>query len=205
MKKNWFTLLLIFTTFNICFAQLNRTGSFIENSAVYPISGDVTVTYNAGIISVQFENNFSTVQGITLEVFLGKSNNLNTATDLKISTAPLDSGTPMSTPITGSRTFTASSGTNLYEFDNVLVYCTSANVLWGYVNLCENSLNLTTGPLPSDTYRGEQIILSSSLIDNNATVSFETKDTIVLNENFEVPNSSNFNAAVDATHGCLIE
>jgi len=205
MKKNCFTLIFVFIAFNISFAQLDRTGTFIENSAVYPISGDVTVTYNAGTINVKFENNFSTIQGITLEVFLGKSSNLNRATDLLISTEPLDSGTPMSTPITGARTFTISSGTNLYDFDNVLVYCTSADVLWGYANLCENTLNLSTNPLPSDVYRGEQIISSSSKIGNNSTVSFETKDTIALNSNFEVPNSSNFNAIVDATYGCLIE
>lgn len=205
MKKNWFIVLFIFCFLNSSFAQLNRTGTFVQNSAIYPISGDVTVTHSGGTISVEFENNFATVQGITLEVFLGKSSNLNRSTDLVISTEPLDSGTPMSTPISGSRSFAVPSGINLYDYDNVLVYCTSADVLWGYANLCENILNLSANPLPSDTYRGEQIISSSSNVDNNANVTFETKDTIVLNTNFEVPNSSNFNALLDTTFGCLIE
>lgn len=205
MKKKYLTLLFICCSIYSSIAQLNRTGSFIQNSAVYPISGDVTVIYNAGSIIVEFENNFSTIQGITLEVFLGKRNNLDTNTDLLISNEPLDSGTPMSTPITGSRTFTPPLGTNLYDFDNVLVYCTSANVLWGYANLCKNALNLTANQLPSDIYRSEQIISSSSILSNNGSVSFETKDTIVLNANFEVPDSNNFNAIVGSTSGCLIE
>jgi len=205
MKKNYFTLLFICLSVYASFAQLNRTGSFIENSDVYPISGDVTVTHNDGSLVVEFEDNFSTIQGITLEVFLGRSNNLNRSTDLLISTAPLDSGTPMSTPITGSRTFDPPSGTNLYDYDNVLVYCTSADVLWGYANLCKNELNLSANQLPSDTYRSEQIILSSSQIANNANVSFETKDTIVLNTNFAVLDSCNFNAIVGTSQGCIIE
>jgi len=197
----WFLLFL----FNISLAQIIRTGSFVENSAIYPISGDVKVTNNAGMVSVEFENNFSTIQGITLEVFLGKSKNLNRATDLLISTAPLDSGTAMSTPITGSRTFTVPLGTSLYEFDNVLVYCTSADVLWGHANLCENFLNLTNSPLPTDTYRGEEIILSSVLLENGADVIFETKSQIVLDTNFEVPVLSNFTAIADPLYGCTIE
>ncbi len=205
MIKNWFTLLFIFGILNMSFAQLNRTGFFIEDSEEYPISGDVTVSYTEGTIEVTFENNFSTIQGISLEVFLSNSDVFDWINDLKISTAPLDSGTPMSTPITGSRTFTVPTGTNLYDFDNVIVYCTSANVLWGYANLCENHLNLSTNALPTDTYRSEQVILSNAIIDDNATVYFETKDTIALTQNFEVPVSSNFNALVDATYGCLTE
>ncbi len=205
MKKLSVSFILVFCLLNVAFAQLSRTGNFVANTAIYPISGDVTVTSNAGIISVQFENNFSTIQGIRLEVFLGKSKNLNTATDLKISTVPLDDGTAMSTPITGVRTFAVPLGTNLYEYDNVIVQCTVANVLWGHANLCESSLNLSTSPLPTDIYRGEQNILSSSMIDNAADVSFEAQNMILLDSNFEVPNTSDFSAVVGAAQGCVIE
>lgn len=205
MKKLVVSSVFVLTILNMTFAQLTRTGSFVAGTALYPISGDVTVTSNAGTITVEFENNFSTIQGIRLEVFLGKSKNLNTGTDLKISTVPLDDGTAMSSPITGTRTFAVPAGTNLYEYDNVIVQCTVANVLWGHANLCESTLNLSTSPLPTDLYRGEQSILSSSVIDNAADVSFEAQNMIVLDSDFEVPSSSNFDAVVGSTRGCIIE
>lgn len=204
MKKILFTILWI-TLLQISYAQITRSGSFTPGTTTYPMSGDVVVTLSGNTISVDFQSNFSTVQGITLEVFLSKTNNLNTSTDILISTAPLDSGTAMSTPITGMRSFTVPTGTNLYEYDNVIVQCTSANVRWGHANLCENTVNLAASPLPSDTYRGEQNIVSSSMVANSSLVAFEAETMITLSDNFEVPSTTDFQAVVGPTYGCTIQ
>ena len=120
-----------------------RSGSFVANNpALYPISGDVSVSEQGGVLTVVFESNFATIQGLRLEVFLSKSNQLDTSTDQMISLLPLDDGSDFMSPITGMRTFTAAAGTSIYDFDNVLIQCTIANVLWGHANLCESNLDI---------------------------------------------------------------
>jgi len=199
--------LLIFTIclFNVSFAQTTRTGSFIPGTTLYPISGDVTVSINGNTILVEFENNFSTVQGINLEVFLAHSNVLNYATDEKISTTPLDVGSSLGDPITGMHSFTVPTGINLFDYDNVLIQCTSAAVLWGYANLCESVLNISSIPLPSDSYTAESEIICNSMLDLNSDVSFETQNAIELNAAFEAPISTNFSALIGPNLGCIVE
>lgn len=206
MKNIAFLLFLLCTSYTVSQAQLVRTGSFIASMpGVYPISGDVIVTYIGNQVTVDFQSNFSTIQGITLEVFLAKRNSVNVGSDLIISTAPLDSGTPMSTPITGARTFTAPAGTTLYEYDNILVQCTSANLLWGHANLCNTTVTLASATLPTDDYRGEQNIIASTTNAGNSTVNMEAMDCIQLLPGFTTPMTTLYSAITGMGLGCIVE
>jgi len=190
----------------VAHAPIQRTGNFIANDGnVYPISGDVTVSQENGILTVVFESNFATIQGVKLEVFLSKSNALNPATDQKISLEPLDNGSPFMSPITGMRTFTAAQGTNIYEFDNVIVQCTSVNTLWGYANLCETNLDI---PIVANTdliYRAEDYISSAAMINSGLNIGYESSDYVELIEGFEVKKFSDFHAKAGSLYGCLVE
>jgi len=206
MKSFLTTLLIILFLSNFSYSQTSRTGSFVANNpSIYPISGDATWTNNAGVITVDFLSNFSTIQGITLEVFLAKTKTLNLSTDLKISLTPIDQGTSMGTQINGPYTFNVPAGTNLFEYDNILVQCTSASVLWGHANLCASNLILGNTPLPSDTYRGELTINSSSIIPNATSTNFEAQNSIVLDQGFEAQMISGFQADAGPGLGCIIE
>lgn len=206
MKYIILIIMIIFFFITNSTAQLDRTGSFTANMPnVYPISGDVSVAVVNGALEVTFESNFSTIQGITLEVFLSHNAIFEPAVDLKISTIPLGPGIGFEDPITGSHTFSTPVGVPLYQFNNVLVQCTSANVLWGHANLCESMLNLSTGPLPSDYYTSEQEIICNVPVDQTSLVVFQTGDNVQLNDGFEVPFLSSFETRISATSGCIIE
>lgn len=188
------------------FAQTSRAGSFVAlNPGIYPISGDATISNSGGTLTVDFLSNFSTIQGITLEVFLGKTKNLNLATDVLISTMPLDFGSSMGTPINGPLSFNVPPGVNLYDYDNILIQCTSANVLWGHANLCTSNLVLMAGSLPSDVYRGELTVSSSSSIDALTNSTFQAENEVNLIQGFEAQLTSEFLAQPGPGLGCIIE
>lgn len=191
-------------TSSTCFSQNLRTGSFIPDSPTYPISGDVSFSQVNGIKTVTFESNFSTIQGITLEVFLSKTNVLDVNTDVKISILPLDDGSPFMSPITGMRTFAVPANIDLFDFDNIIVQCTSANLQWGYANICEPLLDVTLNPIPDGLYRAAQDITSQTSVAAPASVRFESAQTILLNGGFEVPHTSAFVAHIDSASGCTI-
>ena len=113
-------------------AQIIRTGEFVQNSNVYPISGTATYTEVTNTEkTVKFEDNFKTIQGIQLEVFLSVDGDYDAEEDFKISDAPLDEGSAMNTPINGPIDFTVPSQVNIADYQYVVVQCTNANVLWG--------------------------------------------------------------------------
>lgn len=206
MKNLSLVTIIIFCFSSIGFSQITRTGNFVANMpSVYPISGDVTVNEVNGSLEVTFESNFSTIQGITLEVFLSNNAIYEPAADLKISTIPLGPGLNFQDPITGAHTFTVPAGIPFYQYDNVLVQCTSANVLWGHTNFCETSVNLGAGPLPSDFYRAEQEVICNVAVDQSSMVAFQTRDNIQLNSGFEVPFLSSFETKIGPSYGCVIE
>jgi len=205
MKKISLLLILSICLLNVTFAQITRTGSFIPGTTLYPISGDVTVYVNGNNLIIDFENNFSTVQGLNLEVYLSHSNVVNYATDLQITTTPLDLGSSLGDPITGFHTFTVPAGVNLFDYDNVNIQCTFAAVLWGYANLCENVLDISTPTLSSDSYLAESEIICNSILDINSDISFEAQNSILLNMGFEAPTSTNFDAILGTDLGCIVE
>lgn len=187
-------------------APIQRFGSFVADGPAYPISGDVTVTQDAsGVLTVVFESNFATIQGITLEVFLSKTNMLVTSTDQKISLMPLDNGSPFMAPITGMRTFTAAPGTTIYDFDNVLVQCTSANALWGHANLCESNLDIPSVVNSDLNYKAGGYVTSDAVINPGLSIGYEASDFVELQDGFEVPTTTDFVANVGPSYGCVIE
>jgi len=84
---------------------------------------------------VQFQNDFSTVQGLQLEVFLTTTPRLGQGgTELQISTQPLqddNGGMDLGDAITGMKTYTLPASVNLDDFSYVIIQCTMADVLWG--------------------------------------------------------------------------
>jgi len=110
-----------------------RTGSFIANDpSVYSISGSVEYIKDTdNTLTVAFKNDFATVQGSRLEVFLSTDDNFDND-DLLISQEPIGGGVGLGIAITGPQTFSVPSGVDFAQYDYVLVQCTSFNVLWGY-------------------------------------------------------------------------
>jgi len=187
---------------NLVNTEVIRNGNFVANMpSVYPISGDVILTSNNGAMTVDFASNFATIQGITLEVFLSKTNSLNTATDVLVSTIPLGPGIPFQGPITGAHTFNVPAGIGLYEYSYVLVQCTSANILWGYANICDMELTLNQQPLPAEIYLAEDIN-SSAILTTSGSYSFEASNDVGLSEGFQVPLSTLFIADAGTGVGC---
>lgn len=147
-------ILIIFIA-ALCFqnvhSQCTRTGNFVAaDPSQYPISGDATIIDNGNELMVRFEENFATVQGAMLEVFLSKTGTLDTANDLKISSDPLDRGSATGTPISGVHEFAVPSGITVEDFDHVLIQCTTINALWGNVALGDNEGNCGTTTLTRD-------------------------------------------------------
>jgi len=117
-----------------------REGVFVANDpGIYPVSGSARIEFlTDGTKHVIFDKDFVTIQGLRLEVFLSKTGILNLATDVKISTQQLqddNGGTDMNDPITGYNRFIVPASIELGDFDNVLIQCTQANLLWGNVTL----------------------------------------------------------------------
>jgi hypothetical protein len=184
-------------------ATISRNGNFVANMpAVYPISGDASLASENGNLTVHFDDNFVTIQGITLEVFLAKENILNTATDVKVSTIPLGPGASFQDPITGAHAFSVPTGVDFYEFNYILIQCTSANILWGYVNICELDLALHQQPLSAEIYLAEEIT-STSELSINSDYRFEGYNGLSLDTGFEVPLTTEFVGLTGQPYGCV--
>ncbi len=182
---------------------VSRNSNFVANMPnVYPISGDASLSDDNGNLTVHFDSNFATIQGITLEVFLSKQNMLNTSTDVKVSTIPLGPGIPFQGPITGSHTFTVPAGVDFYEFSYILVQCTSANILWGYVNICDMDLAINEQPLEGEIYLAEEIS-STSTLSTNGNYRFEGHNGVSLFTGFEVPLTTEFIGLAGQPYGCV--
>jgi len=139
MTLNCRTIIFICTCLlgihNFNHAQEDRQGSFIAGGSIYPIEGTVSLSTEGQVTTVNFGNDFKTVQGIRLEVFLSTDSDYDATQDLKISEAPLDQGSAMNTPISGAMSFTVPAEANADDYSFVVVQCTSASVLWGYAEL----------------------------------------------------------------------
>lgn len=130
-------LLAIFSSATLFSQQQIRTGNFIaNNSSIYPLTGGVEfVKEEDGSQKVNFKNDFATVQGIKLEVFLSEDAKFDIPDDLKISDEPIGMNVAMGIAITGPRSFTVPSDVDINTYSYVIVECTSANILWGYAEL----------------------------------------------------------------------
>ena len=147
MLSRFTLLLLILSTSSILFGQQQiRTANFIaNNSTVYPITGSVEfVKEEDGTQTVNFKNDFATVQGITLEVFLSTDADYDAADDFKISDDPIGMGVAMGIAITGPRSFVVPPEVDIATYDYVIVQCTTASTLWGYAELSSLDTNMST-------------------------------------------------------------
>lgn len=145
MKTKLLLLILFtFTIGNLTIAQCSRSGSFIAaDPTQYAISGGANITFMTnGSKVVNFESNFSTVQGLNLQVFLSPTPSYNPSTALQISTQPLqddNGGMDTGDVISGVKSFTVPASVELGDYDNVLIVCTVINALWGHVALGQNT------------------------------------------------------------------
>ena len=146
------TKLLLFAAFFISTnqfinAQCSRSGAFVQSDPGYFISGTGYVTFeNNGDKNVVFGNNFQTVQGADLRVYLSKTDDIATAGSdaIEVTTSQLindDGGTggPGTSPITGMMTFPIPSAVALDEFNFIVIQCITINERWGHVTLGANN------------------------------------------------------------------
>lgn len=177
MKKQllFFALFLIAAT-QLSYAQCQRFGMLdaVDDPTNYPVSGTANITFlTDGTKEVQFQNDFSTVQGLQLEVFLTTTPRLGQGgTELQISTQPLqddNGGMDLGDPITGMKTYTLPASVNLDDFSYVLIHCTLADVLWGRAQFGGASGADCSSLLSTEENRFQQITMLSDT-DNNRAV-----------------------------------
>lgn len=146
MKKQLLFFALLFLATHFITAQCSRSGSFVQSDPAYDISGDASLIFtNSGDKNVIFDSNFVTVQGLDLRVYLSKTDDILAlgSEALEVSTGPLlgDNGmsSPVLSPITGMKSFTAPSTVELADFSFIVIQCIGINERWGYVALGTNS------------------------------------------------------------------
>jgi hypothetical protein len=142
MKKiTLFCLLAIITQMSI--AQCVRTGTLvaIDEPSQYPVTGTSTQTFLInGTKQLSFGDDFVTVQGIQLRVFLSTTERLSDTGNesIEVTTEPLqddNGGQDMGDAITGPKTFDIPSSVEINDFNYVIIQCVSADVLWGRATL----------------------------------------------------------------------
>lgn len=139
-----------------------RFGTFVPNSpdtSTYPIEGTANITIaDNGTISVNFEDDFNSVQGFILQVFLSKTQNIDTDTPNDMNFIRVDqtgdllcdehqsfdedhNGHEMTKK--SIKKFTQNlTGVDINDYNYVILQCTKFNVPWGYAQLgAETTIN----------------------------------------------------------------
>lgn len=153
MKKPLlFGVLCMLASINISHSQCSRGGMFDStgnpNTSTYPISGSANITVgNDGNLTVNFENDFASVQGFQLQVFLSTTQQLNLSAPNTFLRVDQDGDLvcdPHSSfershneePMTGAITFSEDlTGVKLNDYQYIILQCVEFNVPWGFVNL----------------------------------------------------------------------
>jgi hypothetical protein len=145
MKTTLTLFLAIFAFTTISQAQCSREDQFeaIDDPAQYPVSGTASLEFQTdGSKQVVFADDFVTVQGIELRVFLSSTPRLaQGGSEIEVTTEPLqddNGGQDMNDPITGMKTFDVPASVNLSDFDYIIIQCVQADVLWGRADLGSN-------------------------------------------------------------------
>lgn len=145
MKTTLTLCLALFAFTTISQAQCSREDQFeaIDDPAQYPVAGTASIEFQTdGSKQVVFADDFATVQGIELRVFLSSTPRLAQGGDeLEVTTEPLqddNGGQDMNDPITGMKTFDVPASVNLSDFDFIIIQCVQADVLWGRADLGAN-------------------------------------------------------------------
>lgn len=145
-RKLLLIALLVAISSQFIYSQCERSGSFIQSDPAYSISGTGKILFETnGDKNVVFENDFMTVQGADLRVYLSKTDDIATvgADAVQISNQLENDGGgfggPGTSPITGMMTFSIPTDTNLDDFDFIVIQCIAINERWGHVTLGGNS------------------------------------------------------------------
>lgn len=145
MKTTLTLFLALFAFSTISQAQCSREDQFeaIDDPGQYPVSGTASLEFQTdGTKQVIFADDFATVQGIELRVFLSSTPRLaQGGNELEVTTEPLqddNGGQDMNDPITGMKTFDVPASVNLSDFDYIIIQCVQADVLWGRADLGAN-------------------------------------------------------------------
>lgn len=141
--KTTLTLIIAFLAFTaITNAQCLREGFFeaIDDPDQYPVSGVTTLLFETdGTKQVIFADDFETVQGLELRVYLSSTPRLNQGgNELEVTTEPLqddNGGMDTNDPITGMKTFDVPAEVTLSDYQYVIIQCVMADVLWGRADL----------------------------------------------------------------------
>jgi hypothetical protein len=146
MKTTLILCIALFAFTTITNAQCFREDTFeaIDDPDQYPVSGTATLLFNTdGTKQVIFGNDFATVQGLELRVYLSSTPRLNQGgSELEVSTMPLqddNGGMDTNDPITGMKTFEVPSTVTLSDYDYIIIQCVMADVLWGRADLGANA------------------------------------------------------------------
>ncbi len=138
MKKITIAIIALIAFSSITQAQCLREGTLaaVDDPVDYPVEGTAFLRFETdGTKQVIFADDFATVQGIELRVFLTTTVRLGQGgTELQVTTEPLqddNGGQDMNDPITGMKTFDVPDSVNLSDFNYVIIQCVQADVLWG--------------------------------------------------------------------------
>jgi len=138
MKKITIAIIALIAFSSITQAQCLREGTLaaVDDPVDYPVEGTAFLRFETdGTKQVIFADDFATVQGIELRVFLTTTERLGQGgTELQVTTEPLqddNGGQDMNDPITGMKTFDVPDSVNLSDFNYVIIQCVQADVLWG--------------------------------------------------------------------------
>lgn len=163
---------VLFSSFFTITAQCKRSGTFIPDSpnlSTYPIEGSANVTIDEnGAMSVNFESDFKSVQGFLLQVYLSKTQSIDTENanattfirvdqqgDLRCDPHGSTKRSHNEEPMTGAKSFTENlTDVDIEDYDYVILQCVEFNVPWGYAKLgdvigadCQQILSVTKNDL----------------------------------------------------------
>ena len=145
MKKTTLALIAFLLITAISQAQCFREGTLaaVDDPVDYPVEGTAFLQFETdGTKQVIFADDFATVQGIELRVFLTTTERLNQGGDeLEVTTEPLqddNGGQDMNDPITGMKVFDVPDTVNLSDYSYIIIQCVQADVLWGRATLGDN-------------------------------------------------------------------
>ncbi|MFT5892718.1 MAG: hypothetical protein ACI9Y7_002830 [Dokdonia sp.] len=190
MKKITIALIALIGISSITHAQCSREGAFaaIDDPAQYPVAGTGSILFETdGTKQVVFADDFVTVQGIELRVFLTTTERLDQGgTELEVTTEPLqddNGGQDMNDPITGMKVFDVPDSVNLGDFSYIIIQCVQADVLWGRVELGQNEgADCATLTIESSTFDNvniapnpmrDQFSISGLTTQNNEIVIYD--------------------------------
>ena len=187
MKKITMILIAFISFTSITQAQCFREGTLtgIDEPAQYPVEGTASILFQTdGTKQVVFADDFATVQGIELRVFLTTTERLGQGgQELEVTTEPLqddNGGQDMNDPITGMKIFDVPASVNLSDYTYVIIQCVQADVLWGRATFGANE-GPDCGTLAIEDRPFDSVSITPNPMTDQFTISgLTTQDTEVV-------------------------